>query len=127
MKTYPDTLAWPAYLFVAAWIIATNAYSYYMLLQGCDVRTVDNIDTILMSIIAIFLFFQPAAGFPSPLDKRISNKKRFWTPALAGIIFGLLDILVIRGILHPEPYTTLPPFLQPFPYSVFLYINGALY
>ena len=127
MKLYPDKTAWPAFLFVTLWVIASNAYSYYMELQGCDVRMVDNLDTILMSLIAIFLFFQPSAGFPSPLDKSISNKNRFWIPALAGTIFGLLDILVIRVILHPEPYTSLPPFLQPFPYSIFLYVNGAIY
>ena len=28
--------------------------------------------------------------------------------------------------MHPEPYTELPPFLQPFPYSIFLYFSGAL-
>jgi hypothetical protein len=27
--------------------------------------------------------------------------------------------------MHPEPYTELPPFLQPFPYSIFLYFSGA--
>jgi len=27
--------------------------------------------------------------------------------------------------MHPEPYSELPPFLQPFPYSTFLYFSGA--
>jgi hypothetical protein len=27
--------------------------------------------------------------------------------------------------MHPEPYPELPPFLQPFPYSIFLYFSGA--
>ena len=27
--------------------------------------------------------------------------------------------------MHPEPYKELPPFLQPFPYSIFLYFSGA--
>jgi hypothetical protein len=27
--------------------------------------------------------------------------------------------------MHPEPYSELPPFLQPFPYSLFLYFSGA--
>jgi hypothetical protein len=127
MKIYPDKKAWPAFLFVAVWTIAANAYSYFMHIKGVEVRLVDNLDTVLMCVIAILLFFQPSAGFPSPMDKSISNKNRFWIPAIAGIIFGLLDILVIRVILHPEPYTSLPPFLQPFPYSVFLYVNGAIY
>lgn len=127
MKIIPDRTAWTAFLFVAAWTIATNAYSYYMQVKGAEVRYVDNIDTILMSLIALLLFFQKPAGFPSPSDKNISNKNRFWIPAAAGVVFGLLDILTIRVILHPEPYQSLPPFLQPFPYSVFLYVNGAIY
>jgi hypothetical protein len=42
------------------------------------------------------------------------------------MIFGLLDVLVIKILMHPQPYTELPPFLQPFPYSLFLYTSGAL-
>ena len=46
-------------------------------------------------------------------------------PVMIGAIFGILDIIVIKIIMHPEPYTELPPFLQPFPYSLFLYFSGA--
>jgi hypothetical protein len=42
------------------------------------------------------------------------------------MLFGLLDVLIIKIIIHPEPYNELPPFLQPFPYSTFLYSSGAL-
>lgn len=28
--------------------------------------------------------------------------------------------------MHPEPYSSLPPYLQPFPYSLFLFFSGAL-
>jgi hypothetical protein len=34
-------------------------------------------------------------------------------------------LLVFKIILHPEPYSELPPFTQPFPYSLFLYFSGA--
>jgi hypothetical protein len=42
-----------------------------------------------------------------------------------GVFFGLLDVILFKCILHPEPYSELPPFLQPFPYSAFLYLSGA--
>ena len=73
-----------------------------------------------------FLFLQSKASLPNFFENNISNKKRFVHPLLIGIIFGLLDILVIKVIQHQEPYTELPPFLQPFPYSLFLYFSGAL-
>jgi hypothetical protein len=127
MNLFHNRQAWIAFLFVAFWIIVANGYSYYMQLNNAEVRYVDHVDTFLMVLLALFLFVQKQAGFPEPLDPRISNFKRILIPVSAGIIFGLLDILTIRVILHPEPYTSLPPFLQPFPYSVFLYMNGALY
>lgn len=73
-----------------------------------------------------FLFLQTKATIPNFLDGNISNKQRFLTPALLGAVFGILDVMVIKFILHPEPYAELPPFLQPFPYSLFLYFSGAL-
>ena len=45
---------------------------------------------------------------------------------LTGVVFGLLDVLAIKVIQHPQPYESLPPFLQPFPYSALLYPSGAL-
>jgi hypothetical protein len=127
MKLFYNKPAWAAFLFVSFSTIIANGYSYYMQLKGAEVRYIDNIDTFLMSLAALLLFVQKQAGFPEPLDRNISNRKRFLIPMAAGIIFGMLDILTIRVILHPEPYTSLPPFLQPFPYSLFLYLNGALY
>lgn len=44
---------------------------------------------------------------------------------MIGACFGILDIIVIKVMMHPEPYTELPPFLQPFPYSLFLFFSGA--
>ncbi len=46
-------------------------------------------------------------------------------PVAIGIVFGILDLLVFKVILHPEAYRELPPFTQPFPYSMFLYFSGA--
>ncbi|NNV55656.1 hypothetical protein [Limnovirga soli] len=72
-----------------------------------------------------FLFLQTKAKLPNFFDSSISNKQRFAVPVLIGALFGILDILVFKVIQHPEPYSALPPFLQPFPYSLFLYASGA--
>jgi hypothetical protein len=81
---------------------------------------------ILFLLLGIpFLFLQTKANIPNFLETNISNKQRFLTPVFIGAAFGILDFVIIKMIMHPEPYTELPPFLQPFPYSVFLYFSGA--
>lgn len=81
---------------------------------------------ILIMLIGIpFLFLQSKVSLPNFLEAGISNKQRYLNPILIGIVFGILDIIVVKLLLHPEPYNELPPFLQPFPYSVFLYFSGA--
>jgi hypothetical protein len=83
--------------------------------------------SVLMLLIGFpFILFQQQAGVPDFLSPEVTSKNRFLLPALIGIIFGVLDVMVIKVLMHPEPYTTLPPFLQPFPYSIFLYTSGAL-
>lgn len=72
-----------------------------------------------------FLFFQSRAGLPDFLSSTVTPLKRFGIPIALGTVFGMLDVLVIKVILHPQPYNELPPFLQPFPYSLFLYFSGA--
>lgn len=73
-----------------------------------------------------FLFLQAKARLPDFWDKGISNINRLVIPPLIGVVFGMFDVLVFKIILHPEPYVELPPFTQPFPYSVFLYFSGAV-
>lgn len=86
-----------------------------------------NYENILLLLLGIpFLFLQSKANLPNFLEVGISNKRRFLKPILIGAMFGILDIIVVKLLLHPEPYTELPPFLQPFPYSAFLYFSGAL-
>lgn len=81
---------------------------------------------ILMLLLGFpFLFLQTKANIPNFLDEQASNKQRFLKPALVGAAFGILDVFIIKFLMHPEPYTTLPPFLQPFPYAIFLYFSGA--
>ncbi|KAA3440505.1 hypothetical protein [Rufibacter hautae] len=74
-----------------------------------------------------FLWLQPQAGLPNIWEPTVNRKQRIWLPVAIGLVFGALDILVVKMILHPDPYTELPPFLQPFPYSIGLYFSGALY
>jgi hypothetical protein len=80
---------------------------------------------LLMMVGIPFLFLQSKAGLPDFLSDSVTQKNRFVIPVFLGIIFGILDVIVIKVMLHPEPYTELPPFLQPFPYSLFLYFSGA--
>lgn len=81
---------------------------------------------ILILLLGVpFLFLQPKANLPNFLEDSISNKQRLLKPFLIGTAFGILDVIIIKIIMHPEPYIELPPFLQPFPYSIFLYFSGA--
>lgn len=81
---------------------------------------------VLILILGVpFLFLQTKSNLPNFWEAKILTKQKLLFPVLIGAIFGLLDIIVIKIILHPEPYSELPPFLQPFPYSCFLYFSGA--
>jgi hypothetical protein len=81
---------------------------------------------ILVLLLGVpFLFLQTKANLPNFLEERITNYQRFLKPLMIGSVFGILDVFVIKFLMHPEPYTELPTFLQPFPYSIFLYFSGA--
>ncbi len=59
------------------------------------------------------------SGFPVAWDKNISNFKRIGIPALLGMAFGILS-LIINGLLH------LPKVDIGFPASLFVYSAGAI-
>jgi hypothetical protein len=82
-------------------------------------------DCALLLIGLPFILLQKQAGLPDVWDTAVSNRQRIWLPLATGFFFAVLDIIVVIIILHPQPFDTLPPFLQPFPYSVPLYISGA--
>jgi len=71
-----------------------------------------------------FLWWQHTMGLPAFSWSTFTV--RLWKPWLIGVAFGVADVLIIKCIMHPQPYDSLPPFLQPFPYSIFLYTAGAI-
>lgn len=74
-----------------------------------------NINTWMLMLIGIpFILLQREAGLPEVWKENISNKNRFWFPFSIGLLFGALDVLVVKFIMHPEPYDTLPPFSATF-------------
>lgn len=83
-------------------------------------------DILLLGLGIPFLFLQKSASIPNFWDSSISCKQRLRQPIFIGGIFGILDIIVIKIIQNPEPYTVMPPFLQPFPYSILFYFSGAI-
>ncbi|MCC5929231.1 MAG: hypothetical protein JJU28_08310 [Cyclobacteriaceae bacterium] len=67
---------------------------------------------ILILLLGIpFLFLQSKANLPNSLEDSITNKQRFLNPFLIGTVFGMLDVIVIKTIMHPERYAELPLFL----------------
>lgn len=120
--------------------IRYNLYTYaFLLLVACmgiyygnsllgtheNLRIWDIGNLAIMLLGIPLLLWQKRAGLPDLWETGISGRWRFLYPLGIGLFFGLLDVLVFKMILHPEPYAELPPFLQPFPYSIFLYLSGA--
>lgn len=82
---------------------------------------------ILLLLLGIpFLFLFDRLHIPNLWDNNIPFQNKLYWPIIIGAVFGLLDIFVLKILVHPEPYTSLPPYLQPFPYSLFLFFSGAL-
>lgn len=100
-------------------------YAKRVQLNNENLRVWEWVNLLWLLIGVPFLFFQRQARLPDFLESAIPGRQRFMIPLGIGLIFGLLDLLVFRIILHPEPYSELPPFTQPFPYSLFLYFSGA--
>lgn len=117
-----NLLSW-LLLFVLA---AIGAVYGYALLPSWPSLRVWGWDSLAWMLLGLpFLWWQQRAGLPDFWAPEVPHRQRFGWPLLIGIGFGLLDVLVWKVILHPEPYPSLPPFLQPFPYSLFLYTAGA--
>lgn len=113
------------YLTFLAICIVGIAWGTYLVTPYPFLRVFNWMGVATLLVGVPFLFLQTQARIPEFWEKNISNRSRILIPMLIGIGFGVLDVIVIKGMLHTEPYTELPPFLQPFPYSLFLYFSGA--
>lgn len=122
VQTNKNLYTYLVFLLIAAIGIA---YGNQINSEFGNLRIWSPFDILIMLIGVPFLFFQTKSGLPEFWETKVSNSKRFVIPLLVGLGFGILDIFVFKVILHPEPYKELPPFLQPFPYSIFLYFSGA--
>jgi len=106
-------------------VVVTIIYGQWLEGNGVGVRRWNWENLFFVLPVVPLLFLQRRATLP-PIET-IETKSNGWmSTAGVGMLFGLLDVIVIKVILHPQPYTELPPFLQPFPYSIFLYTSGAL-
>lgn len=106
-------------------IIATIFYGNALALTTPNIRLWNWDNLLLVSPVLPLLFLQKKSSLPT-IDT-INKIQNGWLSTLGvGMIFGLLDLIVVKLIMHPEPYGEMPPFLQPFPYSIFLYSSGAL-
>jgi hypothetical protein len=117
-----NVLTYLVFVFIAIVGIAygKTLVGHYQFLRRWDFQNI-----LLLSLGIPFLLFQAKAALPDFWQNNISNKNRFLVPVLIGVVFGIFDIIVFKIILHPQPYTELPPSFQPFPYSIFLYFSGA--
>jgi hypothetical protein len=110
---------------MALLVIATILFGAMMEASGFQIRRwYWNNAWILLALLAC-AGLQQRIGLP-PVAGSTPPAIAHWKALTAGLVFGLLDVLVIKCILHPQPYEILPPFLQPFPYSALLYPSGAL-
>lgn len=106
-------------------VFTTIIYGNAIVLSKPNIRLWNWNSLLLILPLLPLLLMQEKASLPS-IDT-INKKKNGWLSTFGvGMIFGILDLIVVKIILHPEPYTEMPPFLQPFPYSIFLYSAGAL-
>lgn len=85
-----------------------------------------NYENIALLLVGLpFLFLQQKAGLPDVCNKDLTFRQQFLTPFGIGILFGLADLVVIEFFLTHTTHTSMPPYTQPFPYSIFLYSSGA--
>ena len=122
-KKYKHELLAAVLLFAV--VVVTIVYGSVLNNRGISIRQWSWNNLFIVLPLLPLLFLQQKASLPAV--QTINEKKNGWVATFGtGVVFGLLDVLVIKFILHPEPYTELPPFLQPFPYSTFLYTSGAV-
>lgn len=91
--------------------------------QGLRIWSFENIGLILIGL--PFALLLPTAGLPNFTPAPLFSKKQILIPMMTGVLFGILDVITIEWMLPHAPHSSLPPYTQPFPYSLFLYFSGA--
>lgn len=91
--------------------------------KGISVRRWTWNNLLLILPVVPLLFIQQKASLAAV--QTINQKKYGWLSTVGvGMVFGLLNVSVVKVMQHSEPYTEMPPFLQPFPYNTFQYSSG---
>jgi hypothetical protein len=114
------------FLAFAIILLVTRFYGLEMVDGVRFIRVIGWMDFLWLGIGWILANFQNQAGLPEVFGNEKVRKKWF-IPFLIGIGFAVLDIIAIEFILRNEPHQALPPYTQPFPYSIFLYFAGGLF
>lgn len=115
-------------LFYSCFLLIAIIGIYYgnLLSATVDNLRVWNFENILWLLVGLpFVLLQKNAGLPPVYNNETPVSSRIWKPIIVGILFGIADLILIEFVLNKQPHTSLPPYTQPFPYSIFLYSSGA--
>ncbi|MFN3301326.1 MAG: hypothetical protein ACK41Z_14155, partial [Sediminibacterium sp.] len=94
-------------------VITTIIYGNVLIISKPNIRLWNWNNLLLILPLLPLLMMQEKASLPS--INTINEKRNGWVSTFGiGMIFGLLDLIVVKLIMHPEPYAEMPPFLQPF-------------
>lgn len=113
------------YLTGMAIAVAGVGYGSYLFKNNEHIRVQTVTDLALMLAALAVVFLLPTAGLPWLYSMDKPRRNQLLHPILVGVCFGLADLLIIEYILPHPPHQSLPPYTQPFPYSVLLYFSGA--
>lgn len=113
------------YFLIIAWFVftlVTILYGQHLDPGNSNIRRMDY--SQLLIILPGLLMLMP--WDINPLQHQVPTLRiQCWFPALLGVAFGIADMVIIEGFINEEPHQQLPPYTQPFPYSVFLYYSGG--
>lgn len=115
-------------LFYSCFILIALVGIYYgnLLATTTTNLRIWNFQNLLWLLVGFpFILLQKQAGLPLAYHNEAPASSRILKPILVGILFGIADLIIIEFILNEQPHTSLPPYTQPFPYSIFLYSSGA--
>lgn len=123
MKTGYRSIAFYSFFVVLA--AAGVVYAGQIKDQFPSLRIWSYTDVLWLLVGFPFLWWQKSAGLPEAFTAQSPFSKSILLPLGIGILFGLADLFIIEGLLTAEAHTSLPPYTQPFPYSLFLYGSGG--